>query len=79
MTRHLALAALALVVFVASAVMLHIAFRVIAAAAVRDSCGGNCYTDVYLGPDVFIVTLVLAIAIATGVVRYAAGKTRQRP
>jgi hypothetical protein len=82
-TRRLALAGLAFLVFVVSAVMLHIAFLAVAIAIVAvfgTSCGDNCHTHVYLGPGFFIVTLVGAIAIAIGVVRYAAGKTtRDQP
>ena len=46
----------------------------IAAAVLSGSCGENCSTDTYLGPGFLILILVGAIAIAAGVVRYAAGR-----
>jgi ABC-type sugar transport system permease subunit len=76
--RRFILAALALVIFVVSVVVLHIVSLFVVAAVLEGSCGDNCYTTVYLGPGFVIVTLVAAIAIAAGAVRYAAGKMTRR-
>lgn len=47
--RHFILAGLALIVFVVSVVVLHIASLFFAAAVLAGSCGENCRTTVYLG------------------------------
>jgi hypothetical protein len=76
--RRFTLAGLALVVFVVSVVVLHIAMLVVVVAALEGSCGESCHTDLYLGLGFVIVIVVAAIAIAAGAVRYAAGKMTRR-
>jgi hypothetical protein len=77
-TRRFILGGLALVVFVVSCVVLHVASLLLVAAVLAGSCGEHCHTTVYLGPEFFIMIVVAAIAIAAGVVRYAAGKMTRR-
>jgi hypothetical protein len=64
--------------FVVSFVVLHVASSLFAATVLAGSCGENCHTTVYLGPRLFVLILVTAIAIAAGAVRYAAGKKTRR-
>jgi hypothetical protein len=75
--RRFILAGLALVVFVVSVVVLHIASLFVVAAVLIGS-GESGHTTVYLGLGFVIVTLVAAIAIAAGAVRYAAGRMTRR-
>ena len=75
MTRILGLALLALIVFVVSAVVMYIALLLLSAVVHSDSCGPNCYTDVYLGVGFYLVGLVVCVAVTVVVVRGAARRT----
>lgn len=77
--RVVGLAVLAMVVFVVSVVALSTALVVVAGTVLSEDCGRgeNCYTDVYLGPGVLVLTVALSVALTTLVVRFAARRTRR--
>jgi len=77
MARVLGLAFLGLVVFVVSAVATHVALLLFAGTVLSGSCGPNCYTDVYLGPEFYLVTLGVAGCVAALVVRRVARRGRR--
>jgi len=66
------LAVLALIVFVASAVVMYIALLLISTLVLSGSCGANCYEDVYLDVGFYIVGLVVCLAVTVVVVHVVA-------
>lgn len=77
MTRFIGLAFLGMAVFAVSAVATHVALLFFAGTVLSGSCGPNCYTDVYLGPEFHLVTLGVAGCVATLVVRRVARRGRR--
>ena len=77
--RVVGLAVLAIVVFVVSVVALSVALVVVAGTAFSEDCaqGENCYTDVYVGPGVLVLTVAVSVALTTPAVRFAARRTRR--
>lgn len=72
--RAAALAALSVVVFLTSAVALVV---VLYLAGGTSSCGENCYRDLYFGPEVLIVVVIVSLGVTALILRYAVRRNRQ--
>lgn len=77
--RVVGLAVFAVCFFAVSVVALNLALVAFVTAAFSEDCaeGVTCFTDVYVGPGLLLLTVASAVALTTFVVRLVARMTKR--